>query len=111
MFVCAGGVQETADGRLFLPEVASQADIIRCIATWRIKKEKLRAGICVMQGKDVELSDVHNAIESLGGFAEVRKGGCLKPGSTNALFEMSTLLYIIILSACSGPFEVSKRGI
>ena len=70
--VYAGGVQEAPDSSFILPEVATQADIVRCIATLGMKKKKLLAGICVIQGKDVKLWDLHNFIGGLGGFAEVR---------------------------------------
>lgn len=67
----ADGVQEAPDGTLSLPRVATQADIVKCMASTGRKKAGLLAGICIVQSKKVNLWDLHNVIEKMGGFTEV----------------------------------------
>lgn len=67
------GVVTAEDGTLFLPAVATQHDIIQCLATGTGKRTVAADGVCRAAGGSIKLWELHNMIVALGGIEKVIK--------------------------------------
>jgi hypothetical protein len=71
LFAFRAGVVTAEDGELYLPPVATQQDIIQCLATGAFKRSVAADGRCKAGGRWIKLWELHNVIVSLGGYDKV----------------------------------------
>ena len=66
------GVVTAEDGTLRLPALATQQDVIQCLATISCTKAVGKSAKCQASERTIKLWDLHNVIGSMGGYKKVR---------------------------------------